>query len=170
MNNIRPMTQADVPRVAEIHVLGWRTTYRNIVSDSILFGKMSVARSIDRFTQLLRTADSDNNGFVYDDGFVKGFMTTLPCQDSDMSDYYELGGLYIDPFMQRQGIGTKLLAYYEETAQRKGYQSLCLWVLTENKNARTFYEKMGYTPDGTSQFLDGLDTWEVRYTKILSRM
>jgi len=161
--NIRFMTQADIPRVAEIHVAGWRNTYRGIVADEVLFGRMSVSRSTERFTQLLRTGNDDS--YVYDDGITKGFMTIMPCRNDDTPDAFELGGIYIDPAFQHTGIGTIMIAAFEKIASQKGYSCLCLWVLTENNQARRFYEKMGYAPDGTSQFLDRLNAWEVRYTK-----
>jgi len=46
---IKPITTADVPRVAEIHVFGWRSTYRGTVSDAYLFTQMLVPESMKRF-------------------------------------------------------------------------------------------------------------------------
>lgn len=43
------MKLSDVPRVAEIHVFGWRSTYREIVSDEFLFNKMLVSKRMAYF-------------------------------------------------------------------------------------------------------------------------
>jgi len=163
MDKIRLMTIDDIPRAAEIHVFGWRHTYRGIVSDDILFNKMSVARSTQRFADGASSGDLET--YVYDDGIIKGFMTVFNCLDEDTTDSFEIVGLYIDPFMQRGGVGAKMIRFCEEIAAERGFSKVCLWVLTENANARAFYEKMGYMPDGASKFLDGLDAWEVRYAK-----
>ena len=113
--SIRPMEVRNIPRVAEIHVLGWRSAYRGIVSDEILFGRMSVQRSIGRFTEHFAT-DDEYSHYVYDDGIIKGIMTICPCRDADKPGYFELGGIYIEPVMQRSGIGRELARFCEKTA------------------------------------------------------
>ena len=163
MNHIRPMELADTSRAAEIHVFGWRKAYRGIVSDEILFKRMSVAKSTERFADRVR--DNAFESYVYDDGIVKGFMTIGPCHDKTMEDFFELWGIYIDPFMQGRGIGAQMVDFCETAARQRGYKKISLWVLEDNAAARGFYEKMGYAPDGARQFLDGLGVWEVRYFK-----
>lgn len=160
---IRPMELADASRAAEIHVFGWRNAYRGIVSDEILFKRMGVAKSTERFADGI--CNNAFESYVYEDGIIKGFMTIGPCRDKNMEDFFELWGIYIDPFMQGQGIGAKMVDFCETTARQRGYKKVYLWVLEDNTDARGFYEKMGYTPDGARQFLDSLGAWEVRYCK-----
>lgn len=50
-----------------------------------------------------------------------------------------------------------------------GYDTAVLWVLRENANARTFYERSGWTFDGTekNETIQGQPVTEVRYRKAL---
>lgn len=43
-----------------------------------------------------------------------------------------------------KGVGTKILCYLEEQAQKLGYTKLCLETRLVNEKAVTFYEKRGY--------------------------
>ena len=68
---IRAMVLSDVPRVAEIHVFGWRSAYRGFISDDFLFKKMLVSKRIDVFDNSVRNNAEEN--YVYDDGIIKAF-------------------------------------------------------------------------------------------------
>lgn len=163
--NIRPMEIRDIPRVAEIHVSGWRGAYRGIVPDEILFGRMSVQRSMGRFAMHLGNG-SEIEHYVYDDGIIKGFIAICPCRDEDVVNTFELGGIYIEPVMQRGGIGREMEKFCEKAALESGYCKICLWVLKENNASRAFYEKMGYAFDGGERQYDHLDgIAAVRYLK-----
>ena len=157
------MKLSDVPRIAEIHVYGWRNAYRGIVSDDHLFNKMLVSDRIKRFEQAFSNDITET--YVFDDGIIKAFLTIGVCRDEDKADSFEIWGVYVDPFMQRQGIGRKLVEYCEKQAVERGFNEICLWVLSENLASRTFYERMGYLPDGAEKLLEHLAVLEVRYTK-----
>ena len=163
---IRPMALADVPRVAEIHVFGWRTAFRGIVSDEILFGKRSVAGSMQRFKETLGSGEYGET-YVFDDGLIKAFMTIGVCRDEDKQNAFELGGIYVEPLMKRQGIGASLVEFCEKIATERGYKEICLWVLEGNYNSQRFYEKMGFAADGTRKFLENIQATATRYVKLL---
>ena len=160
---IRPMQLSDVPRVAEIHVFGWRCAYRGIVSDEHLFNTLLVSKRMERFEESLRINDYEN--YVYDDGIIKAFLTVGPCRDEDRPEAFELWGIYVDPCMQGQGIGTALVAYGENIAARHGYNEICIWTFEKNAPARAFYEKHGYAPDGATQIVEPYGAGGVRYHK-----
>ncbi|MBC8584113.1 N-acetyltransferase [Youxingia wuxianensis] len=65
------------------------------------------------------------------EGQVRGFISILN------GDY--IGGLFVAPFCQRQGIGSKLLAYCQ-----RNYPLLMLGVYAQNKQAVNFYTKSGF--------------------------
>lgn len=161
---IRPMTEADIPRAADIHVFARRWAYRGSVSDQVLFGEMLVPQSVEKLAKVL--ADETAKNYVYDDGIIKGFMTFGPCHDEDKFDAQELWYIYIDPFMQRQGIGSKLITLFEEEV-RQNCKIVCLRTLERNDTARVFYEKNGYAPDGMKHFVSDGWGYQMRYTKIL---
>lgn len=163
---IRRMEISDIPRAAEIHVFGWRSAYRGIVSDEYLFTKMLVSKRIEAFTRFIGNASPEQ--YVYDyNGIIKGFMTIGGCRDDDKPDAFELWGIYIEPLMKRQGVGTELIDFCEGRATRRGYSEICLWVLEDNSAARRFYEKFGYSPDGEKKCIKALEVNEIRYTKAI---
>ena len=169
-NMIRPMQFSDIPRVAEIHVFGWRCAYRGIVPDEHLFNVLSVAKRMERFEVSMKDKESawNSNTFVYDDGIIKAFLTIGPCRDEDKLSAFELGGIYVDPCLQGKGIGTALVAHCEEIAVKRGYNEVCLWTFEKNAAARAFYEKVGYVHDGATQIVEPYGAVGVRYHKALT--
>ena len=163
---IRPIAISDISRAAEIHVFAWRSAYRGIISDEYLFKTRSVAGSLKRFEDTVR--DGTPETYVYDDGIVKAFLTIGICRNEDKPNAFELGAIYVDPFMQGQGIGRQLAEFCEKQAVERGFNEICLWVLKENWQSRGFYEKMGYVADGSEEFLERLSAWQVRYTRACS--
>ncbi|BCW90556.1 hypothetical protein sos41_37280 [Alphaproteobacteria bacterium SO-S41] len=66
--------------------------------------------------------------------------------------YYESAFLkwaWVDPKLQRRGLGNALMAAAEDEARRRG--ALNLWLDTFSFQARPFYEKLGYKVFGTLQ-------------------
>lgn len=143
---IRKMVNEDSVRAAEISVYGWRNTYRGIVSDEILFKKILVSNKIKHFENAIENGIEES--YVYDDGIIKAILTIGKCRDADKQNSYELWGIYVDPFMQHQGIGKTLLKFCEEQGRNLGYGEVVLWTFEKNQLAREFYEKCGYQADG----------------------
>jgi len=167
---IRAMQASDIPRVAEIHVFGWRCAYRGIVPDQHLFNTMLVSKRMERWAEILQRKDTECSNwgcenYVYDDGIIKGILTIGPCRDEDKPNAYELGGIYVDPCMQGQGIGTILAQHCEKIAAQGGYKELCLWTFEKNTAARGFYEKLGYVHDSKTQIVEPYNAVGVRYIK-----
>ncbi|KKX55842.1 GNAT family N-acetyltransferase [Brevibacillus borstelensis] len=65
------------------------------------------------------------------------------------SDEYYLDTLVVDPNYRGKGIGTRLLASFEEEAIRQGYERTALLVEKDNVRARQLYEHIGYQMDGS---------------------
>lgn len=163
---VRKASIEDVIRIAEIHVTGWRFAYRQIISDEFLFKDMLVPKRIDAFTRAMEERKDDI--YVFEENhIVKAFMIIGPCRDTDKPSSFELWGLYVDPFMVRQGIGARMMQYCEQRALESGYNEVVLWVLEDNAIGRRFYEKMGYAYDGTRKYLDKFGVYEIRYQKLL---
>lgn len=159
---IRRMTAADIPRVAEIHVMGWRSAYRGIVSDDYLFNELLVSKRIVKLEEYFK---QDPEFYVYDDGIIKAFLTAAVGSDDDMPDTLVLEALYVDTFMQKCGIGSELVLLFEKIAAERNYKRVYLWTFEGNANARAFYEKRGYTHDGTRKVIGGRGWVGVRYVK-----
>jgi putative acetyltransferase len=159
---IRPATHNDIPRICEINVFAWRITHRGIASDDYLFNERTVVKRIER---LQKTFNVGVENYVYDDGVLKGSLTVGLSKDDDRQNKFELYALYVDPCMQRQGIGKILIQYAEQLAAQRGYQDISIWTFEQNINARAFYEKMGYTHDGVTMIHETFHAPAVRYIK-----
>lgn len=73
--------------------------------------------------------------------------------------------LYLLPEYMGKGYGKRLLETAVKELGKLGYAEVFLWVLEENKRARRFYERFGFSPAGG--FMDteigGRTLREVRY-------
>ena len=130
----------------------------------LLFGRMSVQKSMERFEDSFADGNPYNT-YVYDDGIVWGWISAGPCRDEDEPNAFEIGGIYIEPCMKRSGIGTRLVAFCEEFAIQRGYNKICIWTLENNIPTRAFYEKLGYLHDGAKKYIENWAANTVRYIK-----
>ena len=141
------------------------SAYRGILSDDFLFNKMIVSKRVSYFENSVRNQAEES--YVFDDGIIKAILTIGDCRDADKATSFELWGIYVDPFFKRQGIGSIMVDYCEKCAVEQGFNEVCLWVLEKNADARLFYEKHGYSPDGAEKLIESLAATEIRYSKRL---
>jgi len=161
---IRKMKLTDVPRAAEIQVFCWRVSDKGVLPNEYLFKNMLVVKRMEYFENEIQ--NSTDEIYVFDDGIVKAFLTIAPCKDEDMGDALQVWSIYVDPFFQKQRIGSLLLEHFEKIAREKNYKDVCLWVMEHNRNAKSFYENHNYFPDGKKETYE-MGTSEIRYTKKL---
>jgi len=151
---IRRAIIEDANRIAEIHVFGWRCAYRGIISDEYLFGKASVWKRIAAFENIIKL-DSDEIYVFDDDCVIKAFMTIGNSRNEDRKNDFELYGIYVEPLLTGNGIGTQMVEFCEKIAIERKFGENILWVFKDNKKARRFYEKLGYSLDGREEYLEG---------------
>ena len=143
---IRVATIKDASRLAEIQIFSKRKAFRPIFqNDDVSFNEMSVLRLALYYQDVIGALDDI---YVFDDGIVKGMMK-LDCKNS----IWELKELYVDPFFQGEGVGTKLMRHFLTTAKSHDVKEVYLWVLEENFAARKFYESHGYVYTGNKKEL-----------------
>lgn len=78
------------------------------------------------------------------DGVIVGFAAVEPRADGDS----ELDGLFVDPKMQRHGIGRSLVAHCARFARAQGSGALHV---IGNKHAEDFYVACGFKRIGTAE-------------------
>ena len=88
------------------------------------------------------------NTYVYDDGVVKGFIQL---------DGTKVAKLFVEPVLQGNGIGAKLLEY-AVTEKQANY----LWALEKNVKAIRFYERHGFHMTGDKALEEGTTEYLVR--------
>jgi len=82
--------------------------------------------------------------------------------------FWELHGIYLHPDYYRRVIGTKALEFAMYKAKEAGKKNMFLWVLEENVNAVRFYEKCGFSPDGSRKAYDcGKEVYCIRMKRTL---
>ena len=147
---IRPAVLSDAPACAEIHCRGWEAAYADLIPAQAM-----AERRVRRPAQWQANLSRDGHEVYVSvlDGKVVGFLSTRqPDAHENLPEYYyEVGGIYLDPSVYRQGIGRKLMAFAEEQARAKGKTAVMLWVFEDNAPSRRFYEACGYRPDGATE-------------------
>jgi putative acetyltransferase len=143
MNHIRKATDDDLNRIAEIEVFNYRLNFYPIFqSDWFYFSELQVPNRAAAYRNNLDSL------WVYDDGVVKGFMQVTEG---------EVKKLFVEPVLQGQSIGAKLLDYAiaEEGAR-------WLWALEKNVKAITFYARHGFRVTGDKKPEEGTAEYLVR--------
>lgn len=147
---IRKATRNDLSRVAEIFVFNNRINYFPIFGDEkYSFGELQVVSVIENYFGKAETLDSL---YIYDEnGVVKGFTRMRES---------EIIHLYVDPFFQSGGIGSRLIDFAARELGANG-----LWALQKNVRAISFYEKHGFHVTETKKFEEGTTEYLVWLTK-----
>ena len=133
MENVRKALPEDFERIAEIEVFNYRLNFYPIFrNDEFYFSELSVSGKAEEYME------ETEKFFVYDDGTVKGFV---------MVDGKEIRKLFVEPVLQGNSIGKKLLefAVFEKGAD-------FLWALEKNKRAIAFYQRNGFSFSGKRKF------------------
>lgn len=149
MDNIRRSAEKDIVRLAEIEIFNYRLNFYPVFQDdNFYFGELQVQPVVDRYKADLHSLE---NIYVYDDGVVKGFVKMQGT---------ELQKLFVEPVLQGQGIGAKLLEF---AVQNKGV--VFLWALEKNKRAVAFYERYGFHVTSDKKLEDDTTEYLVRLVR-----
>ena len=145
MKNIRKATIEDLARIAEIVIFNYRLNFYPIFkNDYYYFNELQVPTMMQQYENII------NNIWVYDEGAVKGIIQI---------ENKEIKKLFVEPALQGNCIGSKLLTYAIE------YHDVnTLWALEKNTRAIRFYERHGFRitnekilEDDTSEYLVRLE-------------
>lgn len=130
---IRQAITEDVMRIAEIEVFCYRLNFYPIFrNDGYYFNELTVQNEAERYAALTDSI------YVYDDGAVKGFI---------LINGSEIVQLFVEPVLQGQAIGRKLLefAVNEKEADH-------LYALEKNVRAIEFYKRNGFIPTDEKKY------------------
>lgn len=163
---IRAADLADAQGIAEVHVASWQWAYRGQLPDSHLDALSVSARTASWRLQLCQP---EMDTFVAEDNDrIVGFASAGPVRDA-VEHLGEIYAIYRVPAAGGKGVGRRLMERCSQALIHRGYETAVLWVLVSNVNARGFYERLGWYPDGAVQSLqrDDLTLNEVRYRTTL---
>ena len=93
----------------------------------------------------------------WEDSLADGEITVLVAEEDNVAagvagcrDEW-LDGLYVLPQFWSRGVGRALHDEVLERLRAAGCERCHLWVLEHNERARRFYERLGWTENGTSR-------------------
>lgn len=161
---IRPATAQDVPALALVHHTAWQETYTGLIDQAYLD-----ARTVERSAKNMEIAWPTLHVAVCD-GRVVGFCGCGASRDEDLrqQNMGEIQGLYLLQAYQHLGLGRALMENACCRLRAAGFCGVSLWVLDSNAKAICFYEKAGFTADGTTKTaVIGTPVTELRYSRRL---
>ncbi len=150
---VRPAAWRDGAAIAGIQARAWRATYRGIVADEVLDG-IDEAVTAGRWSSAAEAPPPGEAIFVAErDGRIAGFVAVGPGADDGGAG--EVDALYVEPDLQRSGIGRALLEAGVGWLGAAGREEPVLWVLEANEGARRFYERLGWSNDAATKLWRG---------------
>jgi len=162
---IREAKETDAYDMASVLVRTWQSAYRGIIPDSYL-AKLSID---DRAKRLLKEFDEyRDTSFYYVaelDGKIIGCMLLSKCREEGKSNAGEVIAMYLFKEFWDCGYGRNMMEHSLGVFRRMGFEEAVIWVLEENVRARRFYEKFGFTFDGSRIIQDrGKPVSVIRYS------
>lgn len=148
---IRAATVEDAEAIAEVNVASWRWAYDGQLPASVL-DELSVEGRAADWRSMIAGPVCDVSVATAGDGTVVGFANVGTTRDDDgpPSTTGELFALYVLPRTAGTGVGRALLQQAEVRLRAAGFTRATLWVLETNGRARRFYERHGWSFDGTT--------------------
>ncbi|HAT1802590.1 TPA: GNAT family N-acetyltransferase [Legionella pneumophila] len=140
--SIRKSTSLDAEAIASVHVHSWKKAYQQFIPEIVL-NSLSIPERTQLWNELL------NNGLTVlvleIDNQIIGFASICTFRDGiEDNSKGEISAIYIHPNFWHQGFGKKLSLAALKTLKELGYTEALLWVLSDNHQARSFYEGMGF--------------------------
>lgn len=140
---IRPLRETDSRlEVSRIYEESWKAAYRGIVPQAYLDGIPA-----GRWAEALDRAGWDTLVLTEGERLI-GTSSVCASRWPDWPDFGEVVSLYLLPESMGKGYGKALLAAAVKRLAEQGFQDALLWVLEENRRARHFYERAGFTLAG----------------------
>ncbi len=165
---VRRATPRDAADVAGVHVRSWQVAYRGLLPDQRL-DEMRAEDRVARYDFGATDPALPSTLVAVDDGVIRGFVTTGPCRDADVTGIGEILALYVDPPAWGRGVGRQLIAEARVTLSQQGFAEAVLWVLTGNTRAQRFYRADGWLPEpqGRTETIWDVPVDELRYRRRL---
>jgi GNAT superfamily N-acetyltransferase len=160
---VRRAVLEDAAPIAAVHVRTWQVAYRGLMPDEVLDG-LSVEGREEMWRQAT-TGDERSAVYVAVEGeVVVGFCAVAaPSRDDDAEDgVAEIAAIYVEPDTWRTGVGRALMDAALADLRTDGWRGVTLWVLAGNRQAREFYARFGFEPDGAEMTHEGSGEKEVR--------
>jgi len=139
---IRNITISDAEEISVVHHRSWEETYRGLIPDEVLDSR-SFEKSHSMWIDILSGLSSEvqHHKVLEITGKIVGLVSYGQGRDEDRKERGEIYSLYLLSAYQGKGIGTKLFLEGIRCLQDLGFNSVYLWVLSNN-SSELFYQKM----------------------------
>lgn len=163
---IRAATKEDASSLANIIVESWKSAYSELIPEA------EITRYLDKDRRKVQFEKFIEDGEIV----LIGFFDEIPCglvfankdNDEGLENCGSVYSIYLLEETWGKGLSSKLMDETVEILKGEGCKKISLWVYEENIRARKFYEKHGFTFDGSkkhSRFSN--KPLELRYIKYL---
>ncbi len=156
--NLRMASEQDAVTISALSIQVFLDTYATEGVRPDLAREAHCEYAIEAFVQrliepqrrfiLAEYLSADRNGLL---GFAEVLLTVKPSPAGNLAGA-ELVRLYIQPKAHRMGCGRSLLTRAEQLVQAEKLDSLWLTAWEGNRNARAFYERVGYADVGATTY------------------
>lgn len=154
---IRDAGPGDASRIAGMHVRSWIAAYRSFAPQAYLDSQDQDALRLSYWQPRLEAAAPGSRTWIaFLSGIPAGFVNNEPPHpDAGPTEAVPEGvgwldHLHLAPEFRGQGLGTMLFWTALDALAQEGFAEAVLWVYAENAEARRFYERERWAPDGTS--------------------
>ncbi|MCP4355884.1 MAG: GNAT family N-acetyltransferase [Proteobacteria bacterium] len=132
----------DVEEIAMVRIITWQDAYADLIKPEYL-DSLFTEESINRYKDWVLKHISEEITFIAkEDDKILGFVVGRKSSDHDLNYDAELGGFYLLPEYQNQGIGKKLFLRFVKEIVKRNMSSMFLWCLKGNKTT-DIYKKLG---------------------------
>jgi GNAT superfamily N-acetyltransferase len=147
---IRPAELGDAAGIADVQTWTWREAYAGQLPDDFLAARVVTP---ERWQQILQEPGPGTSNWVAAvDGVVVGFASAGP--DLEAEELGCLYALYLRAAWQGRGLGHRLQVAAMHSLVESGFAEATVWSLASNAPALAFYEREGWTRDGTERIED----------------
>lgn len=167
---IRDAVPGDARDFALTQILAWRAAYRGILEPEFLAG-MDEDRLTEQWNRNIANLPPGSRQLALSiDGVVVGWSGFGTPREEAEPGMGELKMLNLSPAAWGRGLGSELFRTSLTGLRGLGYKRAYLWVADGNRRAIDFYERHGWSADGTlkddARFTPALR--ELRYVATLS--
>ncbi|MDR3441796.1 MAG: GNAT family N-acetyltransferase [Legionella sp.] len=139
---IRAATQKDAEDIARTHICSWQEMYKEFIPESVL-QELSLNERTQQWHDLIKQGVKvlvlENKSAII------GFASICSFRDQLFNEVTgEISAIYLHPDYWRLGLGSELCQAALSELSALGYKTVCLWVLSDNAQARGFYEAFGF--------------------------
>ncbi|WP_066191880.1 MULTISPECIES: GNAT family N-acetyltransferase [Gracilibacillus] len=159
MYQIRKATINDAKTIAEVYVHSWKATYKDLINEQDVSNTTVEYHQVYWETILKLSRKQQPVSVIEVEGDIVGFIAGGKERTERFGFDGEISAIYLLPDYQGKGFGKKLLKAFAEEMQELNYNSLLIWVLTNNPTHH-FYLRLGAEKIEQEQTTIGTGTYQ----------